>query len=886
MSREMRICWCLILLASIYSFGTAAVISIDLGTESMKIGIVSPGMPLEVALNKESKRKTPVAIAFRNGERTFGEDALTVGVRFPKNCYTHLTDLLGKTVDHPSVKRYQEMFPYHEIVPHAERQTVMFKHESGELFTVEELVGQIVAKARDYAEMFSQQVPIREAVITVPPYFDQAERRAMMKAAAIGELKVLQLVNTNAAIGLNFGIFRSKEWNDTARYFLFYDMGASSTVATVIAYQTAKTKERGYSETNPQLAVVGVGFDRTLGGSEIQRRLQLHLANAFNEMKKTENDVTKNPRAFAKLFKEAGRVKNVLSANADHYAQIEGLLDEKDFKYLVTRTQLEELSADLLDRLQGPLLQALETSGLTLDRIEQIILVGGNTRMPAVQARLIEITGRELSKNINADEACALGAVYRAADLSTGFKVKKFVIKDSIFVPIEVDFERQVEEEKKGKVVKRTLYSFMNPYPQKKILTFNKHTEDFEFYVNYAPTEQMKLSPPILNISVVKLDGVKRSIEKNSESGAEFKGIKVHFHIDESGILNLNSVESTFEKLNPDNVTGNATSPENPEANTTNVNSTNGSNSTAAKKEKKTEAITIKEEIAFVESYLDLPDFTPQTFDVIMDRVRKINEADKIKKEKEQAFNLLESYVLDMQNKIYEDEHALVSTDEEKEAIRTKCSEVAIWLDEDGFEASTDTLRQKLLDVKEITKDVEFRAAEMKNRDQAVSVLVQALNVSSNFVERLRNASSEERYLEEDDFNSFFALINRTEAWLNDTMSILKSQAPTENPSFTTLAFLDKANDLERELRILTTRMQANRARKMREVVEKIRIKNETSSGKGKFKKMNETEEKTEQEPEKTEDESQRRKNEAEEELKTDQNEANDKDSDNEHLEL
>lgn len=602
-------------------------------------------------------------------------------------------------------------------------------------------------------------------------------------------------------------------------------------------------------------------------------------------MKKTENDVTKNPRAFAKLFKEAGRVKNVLSANSEHFAQIEGLLDEKDFKHLVTRTQLEELSADLLDRLQGPLLQALETSGLSLDRIEQVILVGGNTRMPAVQARLIEITGRELSKNINADEACALGAVYRAADLSTGFKVKKFAIKDSIMVPIEVEFERQVDEEKKGKAVRRTLYSFLNPYPQKKILTFNKPTEDFEFNVNYAPTEQMKLNPPILNISVVKLDGVKRSIEKNTESSTEFKGIKVHFYIDESGILNLNSVESTFEKLNPDE-TGNATSPENPEANTTNVNSTNGRNSTAAKKEKKPEVITIKEEIAFVESYLDLTDFTPQTFNVIMDRVRKINKADKIKKEREQAFNLLESYVLEMQNKIYEDEHALVSTDEEKEAIRTKCSEVAIWFDEYGFEASTDTLRQKLLDVKEIAKDVEFRAAEMKNRDQAVSVLVQALNVSSNFVERLRNASSEERCLEEDEFNSLSAFINRTEAWLIDTLSILNSQAPTENPSFTNLAFLDKANDLERELRISTTRMQTNRKRKLKETVEKIRTKNETSSWKGKFKKMNETAEKTEQEPEKREDEPQRRKNEAEEELKTDQNEANGKDSDNSHLEL
>ena len=169
---------------------------------------------------------------------------------------------------------------------------------------------------------------------------------------------VLQLINSNTAAALDYGIFRRKDFNETAQNILFYDMGASSTVATVASYQVVKTKDRGYAEYHPQVSVVGLGcvnrhilifvhhkstlmfilvcsYDRTLGGLEIQTRLRDHLAKAFNEMKKTKNDVFKNPRAMAKLFKEAGRVKNVLSANVDHYAQIENLIDEQDFRFQV-----------------------------------------------------------------------------------------------------------------------------------------------------------------------------------------------------------------------------------------------------------------------------------------------------------------------------------------------------------------------------------------------------------------------------------------------------------------------------------------------------------------------------------------------------------------------
>ena len=317
---------------------------------------------MEIALNKESKRKTPVVISFRDGERTFGEDAQVVGLRFPQNSFSYILDLLGKSIDNPIVQLYKKRFPYHDIVEDEERNTIMFRVNDNTTYTPEELLAQILHTAKQFAENSAGQ-KIKEAVITVPGFFNQAERRALLKAAELADLKVLQLFNDYAAVALNYGIFNGKDINDTAHYIMFYDMGASSTSATVVSYQNVKTKERGFVETHPQVSIMGVGYDRTLGGLEMQIRLQEYLAKEFDAMKKTSNSVFKSPRAMAKLFKEAGRVKLILSANADHYAQVEGLLDDHDFKLQVTREKFEELCADIFERAVYPIKAALETSG-------------------------------------------------------------------------------------------------------------------------------------------------------------------------------------------------------------------------------------------------------------------------------------------------------------------------------------------------------------------------------------------------------------------------------------------------------------------------------------------------------------------------------------------
>lgn len=528
-----------------------AVMSIDLGSEWMKVAIVKPGVPMEIVLNKESRRKTPVAVALKENERLFGENAVAMAMKNPKVTFRYFQDLLGKKADNPQVDVYRARFPEHELVKDERRGTVLFKLSEDLYYSPEELLGMVLNYSRSLAEEFAEQ-PVKDAVITVPVYFNQAERRAVIQAAHMANLKVLQLINDNTAVALNYGVFRRKDINATAQNIMFYDMGAGSTSCTIVTYNTVKTKESG---TQPQLQIRGVGFDRTLGGLEMELRLRDHLAKLFNEQKKSKKDVRQNGRAMAKLLKEANRVKTILSANADHMAQIEGLMDDIDFKSKIVRQDLEDLCPDLYERVAAPVQQALSIAEMNLDEIDQVILVGGATRVPKVQeALLTAVVKEELGKNINADEAAAMGAVYQAAALSKAFKVKPFIVRDAALFPIQVEFTREVEEEDQSKSLKhnkRILFQRMAPYPQRKVITFNRYIDDFEFSVNYGDLSFLGLEGlrvfGSVNLTTVKLMGVGESFQKHPDY--ESKGIKAHFNMDESGVLNLDRVESVFETV-------------------------------------------------------------------------------------------------------------------------------------------------------------------------------------------------------------------------------------------------------------------------------------------------------------------------------------------------
>ncbi|XP_076017300.1 hypoxia up-regulated protein 1 isoform X2 [Genypterus blacodes] len=553
MGSKLALCslFCLVLAMLPSHTASIAVMSVDLGSEWMKMAIVKPGVPMEIVLNRESRRKTPVAVCLKENERLFGDSALGVSVKNPKVVYRHLQSLLGKKHDNSLVSLYQKRFPEHQLEEDSLRGTAFFKNSEDLQYTPEEFLGMVLNYSRALAQEYAEQ-PIKDAVITVPAFFNQAERRAVLQAAQVAGLKVLQLINDNTAVALNYGVFRRKDIDNAAKNVMFYDMGSGSTTATIVTYQTVKTKDAG---TQPQLQIRGVGFDRGLGGFEMDLRLRDHLAKLFNEQKKSKKDVRENHRAMAKLLKEAQRLKTVLSANADFMAQVEGLMDDIDFKSKVTRADFEDLCADLFERVPRPVQDALTSAEMKLDEIEQVILVGGATRVPKVQELLLKaVEKEELGKNINADEAAAMGAVYQAAALSKAFKVKPFFVRDAAVFPIQVEFTREAEEEDGTKTVKhnkRILFQRMAPYPQRKVITFNRYNDDFAFVINYGDLSflgQEDLSVfGSLNLTTVKLSGVGTSFLKHTD--AEPRGIKAHFNMDESGVLLLDRVESVFETI-------------------------------------------------------------------------------------------------------------------------------------------------------------------------------------------------------------------------------------------------------------------------------------------------------------------------------------------------
>jgi len=782
---------CLVLVGLDLSLGVA-VMSVDIGAEWMKVAVVSPGVPMEIALNPESKRKTSVAVSIKDGERKFGSDAMAVCVKSPKHCYVYLLDLLGKKVDHPLVKSYMARFPQYKIEADPDRGTVMFRHDSDTVYSVEELLGMMFAHAKTQAETFTEQA-VKDAVITTPVYFNQAERLALVAAAQLGGLNVLQLMNVPMAVALNYGMFRRKEINGTVKNLMLYDMGAQATTATIVGFQVVKTKEKGFSETHPQAQVLGVGYDRTLGGAEMKFRVREYLADQFNAMGKTKTDVRSVPRAMGKLLKEAERVKLILSANTDCFAQIENVMEDIDFKVPMSRDKLMEMSTDLMDRVTGPVERALTVASMSMENIDQVILVGGGTRVPKVQELLTEYVKQELGKSLNTDESAAMGAVYRSADISTGFKVKKFLTKDAVLFPIDVDFTREIEAEDDAepgmKRVKRTLFSRMNPFPQKKIMTFNKHVKDFTFNVNYADLEYLGETEVVnigsQNLTSVLVKGVKEALDGNLGDAIETKGVKAHFQLDDSGILTCTHVESVFEKT---------ISPEEQEKKEKewkeatdsidwsklgdNIKSFFGSdtdkdkNAEGEKKEdvkddakkekdakdskkeekkdekkdkkddkpkepKKPKIESVKVDLETEGSRNDLELLDGESFDNAKAKLAALHQADLDRLAVETALNELQSFSFDLSDKMEDEEYVSASTTEERDSVLNECSKVSEWLDEEaGMFTPVDEFNTKLKVLKDLSAPVVARVREHKERPDALEQLRQSINSSNVFLEK------------------------------------------------------------------------------------------------------------------------------------------------------
>ncbi|KAL3317419.1 hypothetical protein Ciccas_003925 [Cichlidogyrus casuarinus] len=728
------------------ALGTMAI---DLGNEFMKVAIVKSGVPMEIALNKESKRKTPAIISFRNNERFFGSPAESIAVKYPANAYHYIPSLIGKTANDASVKLFQERFPFYDLTYDEEHAQLVFKQNGKIVFTVEELMAVMLQNARDIAESHSEE-SIKSAVITVPAHFKQAERRAIMRAAKMVNLDIHQLINENTAVALHFGVFRSKSISNEAQSYMFYNMGSQSTSATIATY--ILSKEKGIER--PQLTILASASDITLGISEFAMRLRQHLAEAFK--KQTKLDVFKNDRAMMKLFKEAKKVVTILSANAETFAQVEYLMDEKDFKLKVTRKDLEAMCEDLYERVKAVFDKTTETAGIPLDDIKEIILMGGGTRVPKVQETLISASGKkDLGKSINSDEAAALGAVYQAAFHSPGFKVKQFNVVDFNYYPISVSYKSRVSadsDELQDKTV--LLYNKGNAFPQKRGLSISKMSGDMDLYVSYSGDLKSQ------NLTQIRLFNVTQAIEASLKEQAVMKGFKVHFNIDFSGIFSVTSVEARLEKngaetepkstlesigdkisdfFGGDNKNGDeATETKNSEKaaensdkdkNSTKTTDSENTNSTVAEKKPKMISVSIPFEFENVDASTPSDEVMKQSKKKLEDM--RTLEMNLIQLEKSR--NDLESYIFNTRDRIEENKFKEFSVESDRKAILGALDLASQWYEDQGADTSKEEYDKQLLSIKDLVNPVETRIKEHRERPDAFESLLKSINTASGF---------------------------------------------------------------------------------------------------------------------------------------------------------
>jgi len=375
------------------------VIGIDLGTTNSCVAIIEGGQPVVVA-NAEGSRTTPSMVAFTDsGEKLVGQIAKRQAVTNPGRTLFAVKRLIGRKLDSPEVKQFSGMAPFD--VTAAENGDAWVR-AGDRVLSPPEISAMVLQKMKDTAADFLGE-PVTDAVITVPAYFNDAQRQATKDAGRIAGLNVLRIINEPTAAALAYGL-----GEDKSRRIAVFDLGGGTFDVSILELG------EGVFE------VKSTNGDTFLGGEDFDQRIVEHLIDLFQ--KETGIDLRQDKMALQRLKEAAERAKHELSSSSSTDLNLPFIAaDAEGPKHLnvsLTREKLEALVADLVARLVPPCETALSDAGLRREQIDEVILVGGMTRMPRIQEKVAEIFGRKPNKNVNPDEVVAIGAAIQGAVLA------------------------------------------------------------------------------------------------------------------------------------------------------------------------------------------------------------------------------------------------------------------------------------------------------------------------------------------------------------------------------------------------------------------------------------------------------------------------------------
>jgi len=489
----------------------AKIVGIDLGTTNSVVAVMEGGDPVVIP-NAEGNRTTPSVVAFtKNGERLVGQTAKRQATINPENTLYSIKRFIGRNYDETTTER--EMVPF-KVTKGSRNDVRVVSNQTGKDYAPQEISAMVLQKLKTDAEAYLGE-PVTQAVITVPAYFNDSQRQATKDAGKIAGLEVLRIINEPTAAALAYGLDKKKD-----ETILVFDLGGGTFDVSVLEVGDGVVE------------VKATNGDTHLGGDDYDQRVVNWL---IDEFKKDQGiDLGKDRQALQRLKEAAEKAKIELSSMMETEINLPFITADasgpKHMQSKLTRSKFEQLTQDLTERLKGPFTQALKDAGITAQKLDEVVLVGGSTRTPVVQELVRKLSGKEPNKSVNPDEVVAIGAAIQAGVL--GGDIKDVVLLD--VTPLSLGVETL------GSVMTR-LIERNTTIPTKKSEIFSTAADGQTAVDIHVLQGEREMASDNMTLGRFRLEGIPPAPRGVPQ-------IEVAFDIDANGILNVSAKDKATGK--------------------------------------------------------------------------------------------------------------------------------------------------------------------------------------------------------------------------------------------------------------------------------------------------------------------------------------------------